>query len=407
MQNSSRRLSALWFLTALVGCAMVLTALLAIISAFVLPDTVLGSYAPVLVGVSLIAVMLGFGLLVTGIRGWRMKQSRLITTRWGWLILFLAMLVLGGFALMVPTEFQSDPIFAPFHFGMVVLPAFIGLLLVIRLSGPNFTPTFRQVILTITGGASSVLLALPLEIVGFILVAVVLLIGASLLPAGQAEVSRLISIIQLWAETPPTDMETLLSVATSPIAVIGIILILSVLTPLIEEFVKTLVMGVMGFWVRPGLGTAFIWGLSCGLGFALVEGITNGSVGLGNAGWWLGGIFARVMASMMHALTSGLLGLGWGFLWENKWWCLPLFYAIAVAFHGLWNFSVILLAIGGIMSSAQLLPGLVLALMGGGILLICVSLVTVALIAAPIALKYRGDAKGSLKHTPAQDASGI
>ncbi len=403
MQNTARRLSALWLFVAFIGCGLTLAALLMIVLAFVLPDAVLGSYAAVLVGFGLIAVMLGIGLLVAGLGGWRAKKSAPITSRWGWLILLLIVLVLGGLALMMPVELQSTPIFAPFHFGMIVLPAFVGLLLIIRLSGTHFALTFRQVAVTITGGASSVLLALPLEIMGFVFVTALVFAAASIFPAGQVEVSRLFSLFQLWVEIPPSDIETILSIVTSPVALVAIVLILSFLTPLIEEFVKTLVMGVMGIWMRPELGKAFIWGLACGLGFAMVEGITNGAIGLGGAGLWLGGIFARLLATMMHALTSGLLGLGWGSLWEKKWWRLPLVYAAAVTFHGLWNFSVLLFVIGGIVSSSQIWLGSAMTLLGGGMLLFVILLATVALIVIPLFLKRRGNAMDtslSLSHLP-------
>lgn len=392
MQNSPRRLAALWLIIAFLGCGLALAALLMIVLPFVLPDAVLGSYAAILVSIGLIAIMLGIGLLVAGIKGWRDKESVPINTRWGWLILLLIMVLLGGLASLIPADLQSAPIFAPFHFGMIVLPAFIGLLLIMRLSGPRDVPTFRQVVVAMTGGVSSVLLALPLEIVGFVVVVALVFAGASIFPAGQAEVSRLLSIFRLWVEVPPANMDAILSIAASPVAIVGIALVLSCLTPLIEEFVKTLVMGVMGIWMRPGLGKAFTWGLACGLGFAMVEGITNGSIGLGGAGWWFGGVFARMLASMMHALTSGLLGLGWGSLWERKWWRLPLFYAVSVTLHGLWNFSVLLFVIGGILSSTQLWSGGALALIGGGLLVILILLVIVALIAIPLLLRRRGNA---------------
>ena len=393
MQETPRRLSILWLVVALVGCGMTLAALLMITLAFILPSAVIESYAVVLAGVGLIAAMLGIGLLVEGVNGWKSQPSRPLTTRRGWIILLLVWIVLGVVSLFIPDRLQSSPVFAPFHFGMIVLPTLSGMLLIIRLSGKHFIPTFRQLIVAITGGVSSVVVALPLEIVGFIVVTALVFAGASVFPAGQAEVSRLLSIIQLWANNPPTNIESMLSIASSPVVVVGLILILSGLIPIIEEFVKTLVMGIMGIWMRPGLGLAFIWGVSCGLGFAMVEGISNGSIGLSGEGWWLGVIFARLMASMMQSLTSGLLGLGWASLWNRKWWRLPLFYIAAVAIHGLWNLSVVCLVIGGIVSSTQSELGLVLALLGGSLLLLMILLVVVALIAIPLMLKRKGNKK--------------
>ena len=80
---------------------------------------------------------------------------------------------------------------------------------------------------------------------------------------------------------------------------------------------------------------------------------------------------------------------------------MPVFYAFAVTFHGLWNFSVVLFVIGGIMSSTQIVPGLILALLGGVMLLTCILFLAVALIATPIILKRRKESSGVSKLTPA------
>ncbi len=389
MLNSPRRSPALWLMVALVGCGLALTSLLMIVLPFVLPVAFFGSYAAILVSIGLITFMLGIALLSAGLKGWRGKKSMPISTRWGWLVLLLMMGLLGGLALLIPADSQSELLFTPVHVGMIALPIFIGLLLIIRLSGPHTVPTYRQIVVAMTGGASSVLLALPLELAGFAIVAALVLAGASIFPAGQAEVSRLVSIVQLWSETPPANIEAIMSIATSPVAIAGIILVLSFLAPLIEEFVKTLLMGVMGIWMRPEPGMAFIWGMACGLGFALVEGITNGSIGFGNAGLWFGAVLARGLASMMHALTSGLLGLGWGSLWQRKGWRLILFYAAAVTLHGLWNFSVVLLVVGGLLITTQGWMGGALALTGGGMLVVLIVLVIAALITIPLLLRRR------------------
>jgi hypothetical protein len=86
---------------------------------------------------------------------------------------------------------------------------------------------------------------------------------------------------------------------------------------------------------------------------------------------------------------------------------LPFFYAIAVILHGLWNLSVILLVIGGIMSTSQTMPGIILALLGGGLLLICVSLVGVALVATPVVLRRRGKSPQISLPKPVRSASSI
>ncbi len=138
-----------------------------------------------------------------------------------------------------------------------------------------------------------------------------------------------------------------MGVIASPMVIITLVLSLSVIAPLIEEFGKTLVMGVIGIWVRPSVIASFVWGVACGLGFAWLEGVSNGAIGIGGTTGWLGAAGVRFFATGMHCAASGLLGLGWGAFWRGRRWVLPLAYLGAVTFHGLWNLNVIL-SVGGL-----------------------------------------------------------
>jgi RsiW-degrading membrane proteinase PrsW (M82 family) len=158
---------------------------------------------------------------------------------------------------------------------------------------------------------------------------------APLFPNGNNEVMRLTTMVDQWMVMPPTTMEEIVPLISSPVVIVIITITLGFITPLIEEFGKTLIMCAMRIWQRPGLTQSFVWGAACGLGFALVEGVGNGALGLGDVGGWLGGAGARSLATAMHMLASGLMGLGWGMLWQKRWWGLPLSYVAAVVFHGL------------------------------------------------------------------------
>ncbi|MDF1512356.1 MAG: hypothetical protein P1S60_00960 [Anaerolineae bacterium] len=389
MKVYPRRPPVEWLVCVFLGCALTVTAFLAVLLVFVLPPSVLGPYAVVVAGVALVALMLGGALIVVGVRGWHSKPGVPVTTRWGWLVLTVFLAALVGFTFLIPRRFQSSPFIAPLHFGMIVLPAFIGLLLIIRLSGKNWIPTVRQLVVSLAGGAASVLIALPLELIGFVLIAVLVIGAAMVFPGGQAEVDNLLSTIQLWTVTPPAGIESISALVTSPVVMVSLVLILACMTPIIEELVKTLVMGPMGLWMRPGMGLSFIWGVSCGLGFAIVEGITNGSLGLTGEGWWIGGVFARLFATLMHAASSGILGLGWSSLWSRKWWGIPLTYAGAVILHGLWNLSALILVYGSLLITLSELPGTVPAVIGGGMMLVMVLLVVTSLIVIPLWMKRR------------------
>jgi hypothetical protein len=52
-------------------------------------------------------------------------------------------------------------------------------------------PTLRQVNTHVVGGATSVILALPLELMGLALCILIVAIAAYLIPGGAAEVTRL------------------------------------------------------------------------------------------------------------------------------------------------------------------------------------------------------------------------
>ena len=55
--------------------------------------------------------------------------------------------------------------------------------------------------------------------------------------------------------------------------------------PAAEEAVKTLGVLLMGYR-RPDGARAFLWGVSVGAGFALVEGLLNGALALGGQEAW-------------------------------------------------------------------------------------------------------------------------
>ena len=294
--------------------------------------------------------------------------------------------LLGGLALLIPADSQSEPLFAPFHFGMIVAPHFHRIAadypLIRTAYCANLPPDCRG---DDRGRVQRSACPSP-GISGFCLVAALVFAGASIFPAGQAEVSRLVSIVQLWAETPPTNIEAIMSIATSPVAIAGIILVLSFLAPLIEEFVKTLVMGVMGIWMRPEPGMAFIWGVACGLGFALVEGITNGSIGFGNAGLWLGAIFARVTGFNDACPHEWVVGFGVGFVVAAQ--VVALDLILRCCRDIAWFVEFQCGAVGG-WGAPDHYPGMDgwgLALTGGGMLVVLIVLVIAAFITIPLLL---------------------
>jgi len=255
--------------------------------------------------------------------------------------------------------------------------------------------------LTLSGGALSTLIALPVEVVGLVASIFVVAISAMLFPGGQEEIMRLVTEVELWQELPAgaVSMEMLAPWLGSPVVLAVLALTIAVVTPIIEEVAKTLVISVLSWRNRPSPVQGFLWGALCGLGFAMVEGIGNGGMGIGEALPWMSGIGSRVLATAMHALVSGLIGLGWSLFWQRRYWALPVSHLAAILFHGLWNFSVVIMLGGAgpmMVGALPTLAGTLLMLTGLALLGSLALLAPVLLLGLPLLLRMNTAAKTPL-----------
>ena len=345
-----------------------------------------------LTGVGLLSLSLGVGLTWAGLSGYYELPSPKFYSVGGLGVLLLLTAGVLGLALLIPPARQLSALFAPLHLAVIAFPGLFLLLLITWAAGREAALTLRQLMVTLTGGALTIIVALPVELIGFVVSVFIVAMVTVFVPGGEAELTRLMTLLEGWADVPPTDIDEVLNLLASPIVLSVLGLTLAVVTPLIEELGKTLILGAMGAFEQAGLTRAFVWGAACGIGFAILEGVTNGVMGLGETGGWLSGVGSRAMATVMHAITSGLIGLGWGITWRRRrsgWWALPLTYGGAVIIHGLWNFST-LLTIGGAglgLGSTAATPGLMLSAAGiliiGGLML----LAALALIGLPLWLR--------------------
>lgn len=348
------------------------------------------STGTVVAGAGLILLGLATALTLAGITGWRGTPTRPFYPRGRWVIVVgVLVVILTLVALVIPGTWQFQPFFALFHVGLIALPTFLLLALSTLVAGREAAPTLRQVAVALSGGALSTGGAFVLEMLGLVIGLVLVTVVASLLPAGQAELARLSAQLEGWMQAGPQSLraDELVSILASPIVLVLATLLLAIITPVVEELCKGLMIGLLGWWERPSLPRAFLWGATTGLGFALLEGLTNGALGLGEVAGWIGGIGSRVVASAMHALVSGLVGLGWGLFWQRKRWGLPLLYLGAVVFHSLWNFCIV----GMLAGSGQTLQGApvggLLSLASGGLLVVLALSAPVALIGLPLLLR--------------------
>lgn len=389
LQQASHLPRWLWAVAGLMGACLIVLAPV-ILSLPLLFPLFFAEAAVVIGGYGLISMTLGVVLIIAGFQGWRKTPARRFYGRWVWLISLVASLVVAGIALLVPAELQTSLVFAPFHFALILFPALFLISIVTLLSGTAAAVVLRHLTLTVAGGAATIFLALPLELMGLFVSVVISAIVMAVVPGGAAEIERLMALLQRWSEQMPTDETEILALLASPVVLFVLALLLAVITPLVEEFGKTLVLGAIGAWTKPSVQTGFVLGVACGLGFAWLEGISNGALGLGGSLGWLGSVGARFFATAMHALTSGLLGIGWAYLWRRKWWALLLMYVLAVIFHGLWNLNVVL-SIGGmgtVVSSPAI--GGAIAFLGVGIQLLLVVISLTGLLVIPLVLRHRG-----------------
>lgn len=161
----------------------------------------------------------------------------------------------------------------------------------------------------------------------------------------------------------------------SPLTLFSILFYFSILTPLIEEPVKSL-----GVWLRydrlrsPAQG--FGLGALCGAGFAVTESMF--ATFSPDATWGVT-FLTRSASGLMHIAASGLIGWGIARARLNRRY-LPLIgtYALGIAIHGVWNGAAISTAAGGLSLALNTLSneanflGIFMALGGMGVLFVMI-----------------------------------
>ncbi|MEM4729245.1 MAG: PrsW family intramembrane metalloprotease [Thermoplasmata archaeon] len=145
---------------------------------------------------------------------------------------------------------------------------------------------------------------------------------------------------------PALYVNSLSSLALGGGAIHGtpILLVVAGIAPLVEEFVKPLGLIAVKENVRGRLH-GLIYGVTCGMGFALIENISYELsflyTGEDPAAVWTLGSLARGLASIaIHAVGTGAVGYAYGRLRSDGPGALrgiPLAYLTAVALHSIWN----------------------------------------------------------------------
>lgn len=183
-------------------------------------------------------------------------------------------------------------------------------------------------------------LSILVELLALIPTLVVLILGAAASP-------DLLLLLQSSALGDPSSEAELMQAASDLLSqplVIAILLgYLALLVPMIEEVLKSITIWPL---LRGPLtaNQAFVGGALGGAGYALFESLFLAQPGAD----WLATMLARTGTPLIHAFNTGLVSLGLYMAFKRrKWLRLPVFYGLAVALHGLWNFLALGVGLAG------------------------------------------------------------
>jgi len=130
------------------------------------------------------------------------------------------------------------------------------------------------------------------------------------------------------------------NILLEPWFLLTILTFFSILVPLIEEALKSMIVWPLLFSRIPS-AQALMGGIIGGAGYALFEAMFQAQ----EASTWWSIMIGRTGATLMHAFTTGITswGLAEGFV-RKRWIRTFVSYLVAVAFHGLWNANAVMVA---------------------------------------------------------------
>ena len=297
----------------------------------------------------------GFGLYHS-IRSLAKRPSAQFKLPWFWLFLALYVIVIIiASVLRANGQAISNIPFTVFLIALAgILPALTFLSLGVRrlyLRGsPKWPTRWRRFVLAIVSGATS---AIILASIAELILTVV---------AAQA--------IGLTGSLSSIDNPNA-PIPSDPRYIAFLLILVSVIAPLVEEGVKPLAVIAMIGRIESA-AEAFVLGLSCGIGFDLIE--TSGYISQGNQDW-LNVALQRSTAGLLHGFGAAMVALGWYFITHRKGRNNSVLLGIgcilyAVLQHAIWNGSFVLqllpspigpyLASGNIGSGAFAFPAFLL-----------------------------------------------
>jgi len=189
---------------------------------------------------------------------------------------------------------------------------------------------------------------------------VVVILGVVYLIQEPQVLEALLDLSQTMPENAPeTAFELLRPYVMKPGILYIALLFGALLVPLLEEFFKPI-----GVWLlvrrHPTPAQGFAAGLLSGAGYALFE---NFVLGASAGSDWAVVVIARLGTSLIHVLTTGLMGWALVLVWrERRYLRLVSTYMVAVAIHGIWNGTVILNAASELFTDEMTVPEILVTL---------------------------------------------
>lgn len=283
---------------------------------------------------------------------------------WGWLLLALVVVLAGGQALF---DLGIEPAVSLSHILAATLASLLMLAIPVGAAQRHgWTMSRRAGVGGLAWGAlggAGLAMVVEMMLLAVLVIAAVLILTA-INPAWVEEVT---AALRLAGGAGDASIAALAPFLSSPLILLGGLLLGAVLVPLIEEFVKSLAIPLVhasGRTLTPL--DAFLLGASAGAGFTLIEGITNGAMALSQPEGWATAMAARSGVAVIHVLASALAGLAWHTgLVQRRWGKALGLFAAAVALHGAWNGGALSVAWLGLTAGG---PSVNLAVVAGSLL---------------------------------------
>lgn len=344
------------------GCALILTLLLIAPNTTAVPAKSLFSGVVMFTALTTACLLGGGFSFYHSIRSLFLKRpSAALKLPWFWIFLglYIMVVIVGGILSVDKASIANIP-FTIFLIVLAgVLPALtilaLGLRRVSRPKQQRWPTTWRRFTLAIVSGATSaILFASIFELI------LSLVVGHSL------------GITGFSIDNPDQSM------LQNPRVIAFLFLLLSVIAPLVEEAVKPLA-AIMLIGRINSAAEAFVLGLSCGIGFDLIE--TSGYISQGYQDW-LKVALERSTAGLLHGFGAAMVTLGWYYLTHRQasqhrfllgFGCI----LYAVLQHAVWNGTFLLqllpapvgpffadgkIALGSVVLTADLLPYIALSI---------------------------------------------